>query len=581
MITGVHMPQTVPCSAGFSPLPDYLSSFAADSFDLSLLPDDGAVPSSPTQLMALCEANALSPPAFHDPLFDFKCYVKEEPLGALSPCSSSSSSAVTYDYAASSASSSCSSPSGARRCPSPDLHDLFQETQSDSSEFRGLLEQATPAVRQDANLRSLLQEPPVRSTAELEGLLRESHRAIQQNNSNLRSLLQEPPARATPDLRTLLQDSARQASELQNLLQESLSVQDLLRPASIKRPANDFDTPRPAKRPANDHQLLREVNELDAGLAQVKSEPVAADVAAVQAPQPLQQQQQQQQLTNTASTSGALGGELSCDAERIEPVLSLALQQLRRDVDNTCSVLGISPEPSQWTVDDVKAWLLWTLSQFSLPMIAMEYFNMDGAALAALTENDFEQRAPQCGSTLYAQLEVWKATSADRSGPGPHLLQSWASPMNVASCETNGSTPTLQEPSEDDEEDEEAEMSDVASPSSSAASVAGTSTTASHTTSTPTRGGGSHIHLWQFLKELLSQPQVHGSCIRWLDRTKGIFKIEDSVRVARLWGRRKNRPAMNYDKLSRSIRQYYKKGIMKKTERSQRLVYQFCHPYCL
>ena len=32
---------------------------------------------------------------------------------------------------------------------------------------------------------------------------------------------------------------------------------------------------------------------------------------------------------------------------------------------------------------------------------------------------------------------------------------------------------------------------------------------------------------------------------------------------------------MNYDKLSRSLRQYYKKGIMKKTERSQRLVYQF------
>ncbi|KAF7383520.1 hypothetical protein HZH66_012870 [Vespula vulgaris] len=84
-----------------------------------------------------------------------------------------------------------------------------------------------------------------------------------------------------------------------------------------------------------------------------------------------------------------------------------------------------------------------------------------------------------------------------------------------------------------------------------------------------------------FSDELLQSPGVHGSCIRWLDRGKGVFKIEDSVRVARLWGKRKNRPAMNYDKLSRSIRQYYKKGIMKKTERSQRLVYQFCHPYCL
>lgn len=90
---------------------------------------------------------------------------------------------------------------------------------------------------------------------------------------------------------------------------------------------------------------------------------------------------------------------------------------------------------------------------------------------------------------------------------------------------------------------------------------------------------GSHIHLWQFLKELLSQPALHGSAIRWLDRPRGVFKIEDSVRVAKLWGKRKNRPAMNYDKLSRSIRQYYRKGIMKKTERSQRLVYQFCAPY--
>ena len=104
--------------------------------------------------------------------------------------------------------------------------------------------------------------------------------------------------------------------------------------------------------------------------------------------------------------------------------------------------------------------------------------------------------------------------------------------------------------------------------------------TTSTTSLTSNRQQNSHIHLWQFLKELLDAPQTYGNCIRWIEQGNGVFKIEDSLGVAQLWGKRKNRPAMNYDKLSRSIRQYYKKGIMKKTEKSQRLVYQFCPPYC-
>ena len=89
------------------------------------------------------------------------------------------------------------------------------------------------------------------------------------------------------------------------------------------------------------------------------------------------------------------------------------------------------------------------------------------------------------------------------------------------------------------------------------------------------------IHLWQFLRDLLHRepPACHDGCIRWLDQAAGVFKIEDSKRVAQLWGQKKNRPAMNYDKLSRSVRQYYKKGIIKKTTQSKRLVYQFCPGY--
>ncbi|XP_050527664.1 uncharacterized protein LOC126897820 [Daktulosphaira vitifoliae] len=141
-----------------------------------------------------------------------------------------------------------------------------------------------------------------------------------------------------------------------------------------------------------------------------------------------------------------------------------------------------------------------------------------------------------------------------------------------------------------DEDDEFYVTTAATSPSSSSTRSSGS---VSGSSGTSTQHHHHHIHLWQFLKELLQQyddqnglqssaedgKQTPSTIIRWLDRPKGVFKIEDSVAVAKLWGRRKNRPAMNYDKLSRSIRQYYKKGIMKKTERSQRLVYQFCHPY--
>lgn len=52
-------------------------------------------------------------------------------------------------------------------------------------------------------------------------------------------------------------------------------------------------------------------------------------------------------------------------------------------------------------------------------------------------------------------------------------------------------------------------------------------------------------------------------CISWTGRGME-FKLVEPEEVARRWGIQKNRPAMNYDKLSRSLRYYYEKGIMQK-----------------
>lgn len=87
------------------------------------------------------------------------------------------------------------------------------------------------------------------------------------------------------------------------------------------------------------------------------------------------------------------------------------------------------------------------------------------------------------------------------------------------------------------------------------------------------------LQLWQFLLTLLDNP-ANAHLIIWTGRNME-FKLIDPEEVARLWGIQKNRPAMNYDKLSRSLRYYYEKGIMQKVA-GERYVYKFvCNPEAL
>ncbi|CAI4227889.1 unnamed protein product [Auanema sp. JU1783] len=82
----------------------------------------------------------------------------------------------------------------------------------------------------------------------------------------------------------------------------------------------------------------------------------------------------------------------------------------------------------------------------------------------------------------------------------------------------------------------------------------------------------SNITLWQFLLELL-QVGEHPNLIQWTNRP-GEFKLLEAEAVARLWGQRKAKPQMNYDKLSRALRYYYDKDIIKKVI-GQKFVYRF------
>ncbi|KAG9349330.1 hypothetical protein JZ751_027773, partial [Albula glossodonta] len=87
------------------------------------------------------------------------------------------------------------------------------------------------------------------------------------------------------------------------------------------------------------------------------------------------------------------------------------------------------------------------------------------------------------------------------------------------------------------------------------------------------------LQLWQFLVTLLDDP-ANSHFITWTGRGME-FKLIEPEEVARRWGLQKNRPAMNYDKLSRSLRYYYEKGIMQKVA-GERYVYKFvCEPEAL
>ncbi|KAG7241982.1 hypothetical protein INR49_024654 [Caranx melampygus] len=84
--------------------------------------------------------------------------------------------------------------------------------------------------------------------------------------------------------------------------------------------------------------------------------------------------------------------------------------------------------------------------------------------------------------------------------------------------------------------------------------------------------GSGPIQLWQFLLELL----LDSACQTFISWTGDgwEFKMSDPTEVAKRWGQCKNKPKMNYEKLSRGLRYYYHKNIIHKTA-GKRYVYRF------
>lgn len=80
--------------------------------------------------------------------------------------------------------------------------------------------------------------------------------------------------------------------------------------------------------------------------------------------------------------------------------------------------------------------------------------------------------------------------------------------------------------------------------------------------------------LWEFIRDLLLDPQHCPSVICWENHDDGVFRFVKSEKVAKIWGDRKGNEKMNYEKLSRAMRYYYRSKVLQPVI-GRRLVYKF------
>jgi len=79
--------------------------------------------------------------------------------------------------------------------------------------------------------------------------------------------------------------------------------------------------------------------------------------------------------------------------------------------------------------------------------------------------------------------------------------------------------------------------------------------------------GKGPMQLWQLIISLLVEPptsELESGLVEWTKEQKYGFRILNPDKLARLWGVHKKKPAMNFDKLARSLRYYYDKSMLKK-----------------
>uniref|UniRef100_A0A182J6M3 ETS domain-containing protein n=1 Tax=Anopheles atroparvus TaxID=41427 RepID=A0A182J6M3_ANOAO len=199
--------------------------------------------------------------------------------------------------------------------------------------------------------------------------------------------------------------------------------------------------------------------------------------------------------------------------------------------------LGIPENPADWTVAQVKHWIQWAVRTFNLSGIKLQDWCISGKELCELEQDEFKLKVPNDPGGLF-----------------------W---MHLDMLRRYKIVATLQKHSGDEDDFDEMAIRRKIPKGNFAveASFCGNRT-----------GNNGQIQLWQFLLEILTDRE-HRNIIQWIG-TDGEFKLCNPELVAQLWGVRKNKPTMNYEKLSRALRYYYDGDMIAKVH-GKRFVYKF------
>ncbi|KAK4878408.1 hypothetical protein RN001_010914 [Aquatica leii] len=211
--------------------------------------------------------------------------------------------------------------------------------------------------------------------------------------------------------------------------------------------------------------------------------------------------------------------------------------------------LKIPSNPEEWDAVHVKHWVQWAVRHFNLPNLKLSDWAMTGKQLMKLNLPQFQNMVPNDpGDIFWTHLELlrkMKVIATIKTGEIANDVSIRRPPQLMKQTKVNRIMPTF---------------------STSYGCYE------SNVGAGNRLGNNGQIQLWQFLLELLTSRE-YKSVIHW-QGNEGEFKLSNPEIVAQLWGERKNKPTMNYEKLSRALRYYYDGDMISKVH-GKRFVYKF------